>query len=461
MQEISVRTGVWYGERAVRLRFPRDWRLSLRGPQSPPALSDAQLEQTLEHPVGQASIRELCRGKSSPLVIVDDPNRPTPVDRILPFLLRQFRQAGIDPQRVRILIATGTHGAPRPETMEKKIGPEVASTCQVLIHDAYRNLSRLGVSSWGTPVEVNREVLQSDVVIGVGGIYPNHTAGYGGGSKLALGVLGFRTIRRLHYGHTAVGWSANTRGSSFRRDLDEISRMIHLNTMVSVQVNANREVVRVDCGDPLRYFDQAVAFYREAFAVPEPGPADVVVSNAFPNDLSLTFSRMKGMTPLYHCVPQSSRILIASCSEGLGDHGLFPLSGRSWASRQYQLLLRLGILGPRRAAKKVAGRLGREFRDRARGAAGRSTPENPIWLYRPAKGRAGLPYRISSIQVAASWEEILRAVTMEQKGRRGLRVVVYPCAPLQILRPVAECPVSLPLTDSVPQARFGNAGLVH
>jgi lactate racemase len=205
LNEISLRTGVWYGDQFVALRFPDTWDLSVLWPKTPPALSDSQIAQPLEHPVGQAPIRELCRGKSSPLVIVDDPNRPTPVARVLPFLLKPFCEAGIDPRSIRILIATGTHAAPRRETVQKKIGPEAFATCQVLVHDAYRNLAKLGRTSLGTPVEVNREVLRSDLVIGMGGIYPNHTAGYGGGSKLALGVLGFRSIRHLHYGHTAAG----------------------------------------------------------------------------------------------------------------------------------------------------------------------------------------------------------------------------------------------------------------
>src|SRR5262249_38816637 len=151
-------------------------------------------------------IRELCRGKRRPLIVVDDPNRPTPVGRVLPHVLAQLRAAGIAARDVTILLATGTHGAPAPETVVKKVGTEAASSCRVLVHDAGRDLVRAGTTALGTPVFVNRAVVESDVLLGIGGIYPNHTAGFGGGSKLALGVLGLRSIMHLHFRHEGAGW---------------------------------------------------------------------------------------------------------------------------------------------------------------------------------------------------------------------------------------------------------------
>jgi len=455
MSEISLRTGVWHEEQCITLRFPETWDVKVLWPKTPPALSYSQIRQSLEHPVGQAPFHELCRKKSNPLIIVDDPNRPTPAARVLPFLLRLFRQRGISASSVRILIATGTHAAPLPATVLKKIGPEAFATCRVMVHDAYQDLAKLGRTSFGTPVEVNREVLRSDLVIGIGGIYPNHTAGYGGGSKLALGVLGFRSIRHLHYGHTAAGWSNSGQETSFRQDLDEICKAIRLNTMVSLQVNADREVVRVDCGDPFRYYDNAVAFCRDTFGVPGPSNADVVVSNAFPNDLSLTFASMKGMMPFYHCSPGVSRIAIASCSEGIGDHVLYPLVGRPWVSRQYQWALRLGIMGPQQAARKLAARMacevrrrvGRTYKDGGNGSDGHSVCQNKLWLYRPGEHLEDLPPRIASIRIVKSWDEILRAVTMEQNGRTRIKALVYPCAPLQAVGAQAAVPTQNPAAE--------------
>ena len=54
------------------------------------------------------------------------------------------------------------------------------------------------------------------------------------------------------------------------------------------------------------------------------GDADVVISAAYPIDVSLTFMRSKGIIPLLHAAPGASRVLVAACPEGVGHHGLFP-----------------------------------------------------------------------------------------------------------------------------------------
>ena len=58
--------------------------------------------------------------------------------------------------------------------------------------------------------------------MGIGGVYPNYTAGFGGGSKLVLGVLGYRSIKDLHFRHRGMGWGRHEEGDPLRTDLNEI-----------------------------------------------------------------------------------------------------------------------------------------------------------------------------------------------------------------------------------------------
>jgi hypothetical protein len=167
-------------------------------------------------------------------------------------------------------------------------------------------------------------VAASDYLLGIGGIYPNHTAGFGGGAKLALGVLATRSIARLHYRHEQMGWGAVEGENPFRRDLEAVARLVGLNTTLSLQIDARGEIVRLACGDHLRYFPEEVKFARETFAAPAPEEADVLVANAFPNDLSLTFARVKGTAVFARGRAGASRVVVAALTEGAGHHGLFP-----------------------------------------------------------------------------------------------------------------------------------------
>jgi hypothetical protein len=272
--------------------------------------------------------------------------------------------------------------------------------------------------------------MQSDFVVGIGGVYPNHTAGFGGGTKLALGVLGFDSIKHLHYRHQSLGWGAAEMGASFRKDVDEIAEMIALNTMISIQVDAERQIVRMVYGNPAKYFGDEVTFSRQAFQAPMPGDADVVLCNAYPNDLSLTFALMKGTAPLYHCRPGASRIAVAFCGEGAGRHGLFPLQ-RPRFYRQRHIARRMRMMSFSDLARKVTARVHRGF---VQGEAGsQPASQNPIRVYRPGNHAEALPAQVREVRTTSSWSEVVEAVRREQPAGRRLKVVVYPCAPLQCL----------------------------
>jgi hypothetical protein len=311
------------------------------------------------------------------------------------------------------------------------------------VHDPNRSLEKIGKTSFGTPIVVNKEVLASDFLVGIGGVYPNHTAGFGGGAKLALGILGTRSIMHLHYRHQGVGWGSCNTESEFRKDLDEIARMIGLNTIITVHVNANREPVRMVCGDHFLYYREEVAFCRQTFHAPMPEKAEVVVCNAYPNDLSLIFVRKKGITPLRHCTPGASRIVIASCSEGAGYHGLFPFVNRPRFHRQRQFVRRLSMAGPRDVVSKISVGLRRRLQinllndeTELRGGNAKnkdSTSANPIQLYRPEGHWPTLPSDIPGMRVNSIWPQILEAIRREQNNKKHLNVFVYSCAPLQCL----------------------------
>jgi lactate racemase len=357
------------------------------------------------------------------MVIVDDCTRPTPAARVLPRLLEELQAAGIPTNAVGIVVATGTHGPPGASALRQKLGDVAWSHCRVHLHHDQRGLVYLGRDSRGTPVLVNHHVAAADYVIGIGGVYPQNSTGFGGGAKLALGVLGRRSIINLHYGNSSEQGSYNI-DNDFRRELDEIADMLRLETSVCLHVDAHREAVRITTGDHRAFYRDAVAFAKGPYRAAPPQDADLVVANAYPMDLSLTFLRSKAITPLLRAAPSSSRVLIAGCPEGVGRHGLYPFLDRGLAARLRHLYRHL-LVHPRQVPNAAAIKAARLLQPTS------SQPlSRPIWLYThnaALSTRSSRPFRATD-----SWDVILDRIRMEQAGRR-LRVALYPCSPLQVL----------------------------
>jgi nickel-dependent lactate racemase len=426
-----MRTGGWYGDRELMLDFPEDWQLSISWPSTPPPLSAGQIAAALEQPIARPRIRDLCHGRRRPLVIVDDLVRPTPAACVMPLLLREFDDAGIEPGEVTVVVGTGTHDGPTREEVARKIGAQAAEACRVLIHDHKGETVRVGRTSFGTPVLVNSAVPRGDFLVGIGGVYPNYSGGFGGGSKLALGVLGARSIVHLHYKHEHPGWGTSGIGTNFRKDLDEIAEIIGLRTMITIHVDANREPFRVVCGDPLVYYREAEAVSRQYYRATMPGDADVVISNAYPADATLQFAFMKGTTPLHHAAPNASRILLASCRGGVSNHGLFPLLNQPPAYRTQLRRISTRSFGEnmRFALRKLQRGIHRK-----RLAPTLAAKHHPIWLYQTDSQSPDLP-QVPGLNFSRSWDQMLEEIAREQRGRKDLKVAIYPCAAMQFLDP--------------------------
>lgn len=436
MQKVTLQTGIWYNDHTIELLFPDDWEIRTCWPDVPPPLSEQEIRERINMPVNQDPLRKLAKDKSRPVVIIDDLARPTPVSRIMPYILEEFQAAGIRPENVRILVGTGSHGKQDEMALANKIGNEIYSTCRVIVHNYRKNIRFVGKTSFGTPVHVNKEVLDSDLVCGIGGIYPQHTTGFGGGSKLALGILGRKSIVHLHFGgHGSVGGTYNI-NNTFRQDLEEIARMIGLNTIFTLHINARIELVNLTCGDHFSYYPEAANYSRTAYDAPLPVDANVVIVNTYPSDVSYNFMR-KAMKPL-QCAPQSAtKIAIGYYHEGVGEHGIFPQGGNLRIDYLRALLLKISTMEKRVIFQKIKKNLfGKKdtlpslkpVNDQF------ALPEkiDNLLLYRPEGANIPIP-PIGGMHITSSWENILETIKKQHSSREALRVYIYPCASLQCL----------------------------
>ena len=426
----SLSTAAWYGDPPLELAFPADWTVVVHEPDLPAPLGREEMLAALRDPVGAPPLAAIAAGARRVAIIVDDLTRPTPAEVVLPLLLDELASAGIDREQVTIVVAAGTHGPPPLDAMRRKVGA-AAEGCRLVAHDDLAHCPKVGVSRMGTPVFVDPEVLAADLVLGLGGVYPQHSTGFGGGSKLAIGVLGRATIARLHFGHESMEGRYEV-ANDFRADLAEIAAMIGLRWTVMAHVNARRQIVRLVAGDPEQAYPAAAAFSRERFAAPLPMDADVVIANAYPMDISATFMRSKGVIPLLHARPGASRLLLAACPEGLGHHGLFPLEAPTGLARVRRRIEMTRARGWPEVVRLVRAVLRRPFRTRAVAPTAPPPRRLPILMYQTIDPPTPLPADLPGMQVVETWSAVLDTIRAQQQGRDDLRVVVYACAPLQV-----------------------------
>src|SRR3972149_6372466 len=72
--------------------------------------------EALENPHKSPRLRDLAKDKKRVLIVTDDNTRPTPVRELLPPLLRELSQAGVQAADIEFILSLGTH---RPMTSKE------------------------------------------------------------------------------------------------------------------------------------------------------------------------------------------------------------------------------------------------------------------------------------------------------------------------------------------------------
>ncbi len=337
-QSLLFRVSLWKDEREIRLDFPQGWDLTecrMAGHDLAP-LSDLQIQDAFETPIGTPRIRDLARGKQKAVILFDDLARPTPTQKILPFVFKELKEGGVSSDNITLVCATGCHRPLTREEMIRKLGSEVVEHYLCFNHNVYEHHVHMGTTSRGTPVFINREVAGCDLKIGVGAIIPHTSAGYGGGAKILMpGVSGIDTIAHNHIevttAHPELVGLGKVKNNPMRLDLEEAARIAGLDVLVDVVVNHRKEILGIFVGDMVEGHREGVAFANTAYRTETQGTFDLMVVNTFP----VEESPGKALWPARESLKDGGDVVVIWQTTGRMPHYLTGTWGSDYGGRKW------------------------------------------------------------------------------------------------------------------------------
>lgn len=318
-----------FGKTGISVAVPDGFTYEVVESRSAPALQDIDtaLDAALDHPIVSPSLRELAAGKSTAAIAVCDITRPAPNRVTLPPILRRLHEAGILPQNVTILIATGLHRPATKAEIDSILGLEIASRYRVLNHDAraFQDHRFLGNTTNGTPVYIDERFMAADLHITLGFIEQHLMLGFSGGRKLiAPGIAAQQTIKVIHspkFMRDPLATEGSILQNPLHAELLEMARMARHDFLLDVTLTKEREISGIFAGEPEEAHAAGVNFLRTTSLRRLSGLADVVITSAAGHPLDLTFYQtVKGITAAEHIAKVGGRILVlGECSEGIGS----------------------------------------------------------------------------------------------------------------------------------------------
>jgi lactate racemase len=325
---MNIRWSAWYDDRDLPLPFPPGWTVRECRPADGADIGADGIAAAFARPIGTPRLRELAAGRSRPCVVVDDLSRPTPADRLVPAALDELAAAGIPAGDVLILVGVANHRTVTRPDLVKKLGADVLSRCRVRIHFSGANCTRIGVTTRGTPVELNNDFLAADLRVLVGSIVPHPVTGFSGGAKLVMpAVASLQAGAAFHTGVPLPGEGVGATTTTARRDAEEAARIAGVDFIVNGIPTLHRGLAALVTGELVAAHRAGVAAARLAFATPAPEPAEVCVLSSYPKDSEfLQWSTalspwLSAGRPLVE--PGGTVVVAAAAPEGFGFHALF------------------------------------------------------------------------------------------------------------------------------------------
>jgi lactate racemase len=316
---------VAFGSGIFQLTIPEKNMSSIILPSEPEKRDEEAvlIKKALENPIKSKRLSEIVNPDSKIAIIVSDITRPTPTEKILSPLLEELYVGGAKNENIIIVFALGLHRLQTEEECRKLVGEEIFKKIRCIQHDRER-CRHIGETSFGTPVEIFEEVLDSDIIISTGTLEFHYYAGYGGGGKAILpGVSSEKSIISFHsfYSKLFEGSPLSGRADSpARKNIEEAARIAGLNFILNVVIDSNKEIVAAVAGDFVEAHRKGAEYVDEMYKVPvEPADAVVVSCGGYPKDINL-YQATKSLENAIPAVKKGgSIVLVAECAEGIGN----------------------------------------------------------------------------------------------------------------------------------------------
>lgn len=289
--------------------------------------------KALEAPIGSSRLGEIVKPGEKVCIVISDITRAwQKMNVYLPYIVDELNASGVVDEDITFLCATGSH---RPQTEEEHrllLGEKLAGRFSVTDHDCgdLNSMTKLGTTSFGTPVIINDIALESDHIILTGAIVFHDLAGWGGGKKSILpGISAYESIMANHSLSLKPGLGegldpdvrcGSADNNPVHLDMLEAAAFVKPSFLFNVIIDEDGNIGKAVAGDYIKAHEEGRRLVDEADSAVIAEKADVVVVSAggFPKDIDLYQASKALVNAKEAVVPGGYIILLAECSEGFG-----------------------------------------------------------------------------------------------------------------------------------------------
>jgi len=413
-----------YGCQGLTLTLPDDWQVDVVNKKAMPVVDDPQkaVVEALNKAVGCRSLKEEAQGKKSACILICDITRPVPNGLLLPLIIRELMAGGMEPDRIKVLVATGLHRPNEGDELRELVGDDwVMRTVSVENHFARNDEDHLdlGLTGKGTMVKIDRRFARAELRLVTGLVEPHFMAGYSGGRKVITpGIAHKDTICRIHTASFLEHPKAANcvlDGNPLHEEQLQVVDMLGGAFSVNTVITEQRELSYVNFGEIKQSHLKAVGHVRPYTEAHLPQAYQTVITSSAGYPLDKTYYQtVKGMVGAIEILKPGGDIFIVSeISEGLGS--------AEYRSAQK----RLKELGAEGFLKSIENKDQAEIDEWETEELLKATRKGTVRLF--TQGLKSDEKRLTGVEVISDLDTLNQAIM--KSGNKEKRVAVIPEGP--------------------------------
>ncbi len=298
------------------------------------------VRRALSKPIDSAPLREIVKPKDRVCIIFSDMTRLWVRHHVfMPFILEELKIAGVKQENIFAICANGDHRDHTEEEFRKLLGEEAYEFLRGRIYNHHARDEKeniyLGKTTYGTPAEINRMVVEADKVILTGGIVHHFLDGFGGGKKAIMpGVCSRDSIMKNHSLalHPVPGKGLDPtvragvmRGNRVSEDSVEVASFVNPCFLVNSVVSPRDKIAYIAAGNYITAHEEGARFCNEYNSVEINELADltIVSCGGYPEDINL-YQTYKTLYNAERATKEGGVIILVSESrEGMGNDDFY------------------------------------------------------------------------------------------------------------------------------------------
>lgn len=289
-----------------------------------------KLKDAISNPIGSKALEHLLDQKKRVAVCIPDKTRPRVARMVLKDLISWIEASGVKRNRISVIIASGSHSRHSDADIKDLIGDEIKDLdIKESIGANKRDFGFVGQTSRGTPVWLNRFVLDADLVILLTSVVTHYFAGWGGGRKMILpGVAHLESIWANHRltltdegDISELCGCGRLDGNPVHEDMIEAAAMLADIFCINIVLDGWGRPVGLTAGDLVKSHLSAVEIAKGFSFIRVPKRCKLAIASAggYPFDIDLIQSH-KAIDHIAECMEDDAALVMAvECSDGFGS----------------------------------------------------------------------------------------------------------------------------------------------